>query len=315
MSSTYRFSTEDYPETQRLEAWQELFARKVAGADFTPSSDAPFFASATARGLPQLRLAMTERSPSITTRRKTHLADGNDSILIGIPGGRTLGRQFGREIMLEPGDAFVVATADPVTHVVSAQTKWMSLSLAPTALRPLLKTKGALPFGRIPHDNEPLRLLRRYLATLWDQPLASPDLQNAVSSHVYDLVALALGADRDVVENAKAGGVAAARLNEAKSYVLAHLRKPGLSLDEIAKLQGVTPRYLRMVFEREGVSFSQFVRESRLELAHRMLSSARFADRSISAIAYDAGFGDLSHFNHGFRARYGTTPSDIRAQR
>ena len=136
-----------------------------------------------------------------------------------------------------------------------------------------------------------------------------------VSSHVYDLVALALGADRDVAENARAGGLAAARLNEAKAYVLAHLRRPGLSLAEIAKLQGVTPRYLRMLFEREGVTFSQFVRDRRLELAHRMLSSDRFADRSISLIAYDAGFGDLSHFNHAFRARYGATPSDIRAQR
>jgi AraC-like DNA-binding protein len=29
--------------------------------------------------------------------------------------------------------------------------------------------------------------------------------------------------------------------------------------------------------------------------------------------AFDAGFGDLSHFNRAFRARYGTRPSDVRA--
>jgi AraC-like DNA-binding protein len=33
---------------------------------------------------------------------------------------------------------------------------------------------------------------------------------------------------------------------------------------------------------------------------------------SITAIAFDAGFGDLSYFNRTFRRRYGATPSDIR---
>ena len=44
-----------------------------------------------------------------------------------------------------------------------------------------------------------------------------------------------------------------------------------------------------------------------------MLSDPRLAERTISAIAYDAGFGDLSHFNRAFHRRYGETPSDVRA--
>jgi AraC-like DNA-binding protein len=44
-----------------------------------------------------------------------------------------------------------------------------------------------------------------------------------------------------------------------------------------------------------------------------MLSNTQLAERTISVIAYEAGFGDLSHFNRAFRRRYGETPSDIRA--
>jgi AraC-like DNA-binding protein len=44
-----------------------------------------------------------------------------------------------------------------------------------------------------------------------------------------------------------------------------------------------------------------------------MLVDSRMADRSISAIAFDAGFGDLSCFNREFRRRFGQTPSDVRA--
>jgi AraC-like DNA-binding protein len=45
-----------------------------------------------------------------------------------------------------------------------------------------------------------------------------------------------------------------------------------------------------------------------------MLSNPLLAERTISTIAYETGFGDLSHFNRAFRRRYGETPSDVRAR-
>lgn len=49
----------------------------------------------------------------------------------------------------------------------------------------------------------------------------------------------------------------------------------------------------------------------RLARAHRMLGDPRHARRSITAIAYEAGFNDLSYFNRAFRRRYDATPSDV----
>jgi AraC-like DNA-binding protein len=46
--------------------------------------------------------------------------------------------------------------------------------------------------------------------------------------------------------------------------------------------------------------------------AHRLLAMPG-PDRTISAVAFDCGFGDLSYFNRAFRRHYGATPSDIRA--
>jgi AraC-like DNA-binding protein len=55
------------------------------------------------------------------------------------------------------------------------------------------------------------------------------------------------------------------------------------------------------------------VLDQRLARAYRLLGDPRCADHTVSAIAFAAGFGDLSYFNRVFRARYGATPSDVRA--
>ncbi|WP_094194055.1 helix-turn-helix transcriptional regulator [Bradyrhizobium viridifuturi] len=62
----------------------------------------------------------------------------------------------------------------------------------------------------------------------------------------------------------------------------------------------------------DGTTFSEFVLDQRLARAHGLLVDPRRTGRSISTIAFEAGFGDLSYFNRAFRRRYNATPSDIR---
>jgi AraC-like DNA-binding protein len=70
-----------------------------------------------------------------------------------------------------------------------------------------------------------------------------------------------------------------------------------------------------MLFETDGVTFSEHVLRQRLARAHRMLSDPGFGSLTISAIALAAGFGDLSYFNRTFRRRFGATPSELRRRR
>jgi AraC-like DNA-binding protein len=81
----------------------------------------------------------------------------------------------------------------------------------------------------------------------------------------------------------------------------------------VAHELGVTPRYLQRLFEADGKTFSSFLTEQRLKRAHRMLREPDFAERPVSSIAYDVGFGDLSYFNRCFRRAYGATPSNVRS--
>ncbi len=165
-------------------------------------------------------------------------------------------------------------------------------------------------------DPAALKLLRHYLAFQREHaPVRSAALQQFAVSHVYDLLALVLGATRDAAENAKARGASAALLCAIKSDIGANLMNGDLSVADIASRHRVTPRYVQILFEREGTTLTRFIREQRLARAYRMLASPRFDGSRVIDIAFACGFNDVSFFNRCFRARYSATPSDIRSAR
>jgi AraC-like DNA-binding protein len=81
----------------------------------------------------------------------------------------------------------------------------------------------------------------------------------------------------------------------------------------VAVRLSVTHRYLQRLFECEGTTFTEYVARERLGRAYRLLSDPRFLNRSITTIAFDVGFANLSYFNRLFRRNYGATPSEVRA--
>jgi AraC-like DNA-binding protein len=208
--------------------------------------------------------------------------------------------------LVSAADALVTATV-PVPqalHIALRRRKLASMvpGLEDTFLHP------------IPTNNEALQLLTNYVRLLDGAlTLTTSEVRRTFVGHVYDLAALAIGASRDAAETAKNDGVRAARLHAIKADIVASSSEHELTLAALAIRHRVTPRYVQMLFEAEGMTFSRFLLDQRLGRAHRMLSNPALAERTVSAIAYDAGFGDLSHFNRAFRRRYGETPSDVRS--
>jgi AraC-like DNA-binding protein len=143
--------------------------------------------------------------------------------------------------------------------------------------------------------------------------MAAPELRRLAVTHVHDLMALTLGAARDVAEVAKLRGARAARFRAVTADIADHLGSE-LSIADVAARQRLPVRYLQRLFESEGTTFTELVLAARLARAHGLLSDPRLADRPISTIAFDVGFGTLSYFNQTFRRRFGISPSDLRAQ-
>jgi AraC-like DNA-binding protein len=310
-----RVSTDALPARDRLPFWREAFGRKFLNIVIEPLSDAPFGVEATLRALPGFRLMECAASPAQHQRTPEIVSHGDDAFTfpMNLSGGMTLS-QRNREVSLDVGDAVSFLNAEPST-LKHSQVHALGLVVPRAALTPLVANVEDAAMRVIPHSNEALRLLTNYLKTVCKGPaLAAPELRHLVATHVHDLVAMMLGATRDGTALAAGRGLRAARLAAIKADITAHLGHRDLTLTAVAARQQVTPRYVQMLFEGEGVTFSQFLLEQRLARVHRMLAEPRHAGSTISAIAFAAGFGDLSHFNRSFRRRYGAAPSEIRGE-
>ena len=308
-----RFSTDDVAPQDRIAVWRELIFQSSLQVDIVPTDAAPFRATATLRQLPGLRI-VTGTSPAASYRRAVRKVEADDVAL-----------QFGtaedvsanlnrREAEIDPYDAFLLPCGDCASIDLPHNSRFTALRLPRAAIAPSISNLGDTYCKRIPHDTPALSLLRHYIGLLDadDSALAAPEQQHAAVTHLYDLIVMTLGATRDAAEVANGRGVRAARLKSMKDDIVRRLKDPALSVRSVAARHNVTPRHVQKLFEESGETFTQYVVAQRLARASRLLADPQLIGRTVTSIALDVGFGDLSYFNRAFRKQFGVTPSDAR---
>jgi AraC-like DNA-binding protein len=99
------------------------------------------------------------------------------------------------------------------------------------------------------------------------------------------------------------------RAVETALWIEAHCREP-IDLEAAAGQAGLSPfHFLRTFSGVLGVTPHQYLLRARLRAAARMLTDQ---PGPITAVAYDAGFGDLSNFVRTFHRAAGMSPRAFR---
>jgi AraC-like DNA-binding protein len=99
------------------------------------------------------------------------------------------------------------------------------------------------------------------------------------------------------------------RAVETALWIEAHSHKP-IDLEQAAGQAGISPfHFLRLFSSVLGVTPHQYLVRSRLRHAARLLADD---DISITDVAYDVGFGDLSNFVRTFHRAAGVSPLRFR---
>jgi AraC-like DNA-binding protein len=97
-----------------------------------------------------------------------------------------------------------------------------------------------------------------------------------------------------------------------KAYIGEHLGSPALGPEEIARANHISTRYLHRLFEGEGLSVSEWIRDQRVERCRRDLRDPLLQHESILSIATRWGLPSPAHFSRVFRAAYGQSPREER---
>lgn len=310
-ASILRFSTAELPKRDRLATFREVFGRGVANMDITPLAE---------ECRAEIELHMFPGASVMWGANSAHrfekcrdLGKSDDDCVLVWATSPGLFRHLGKEITVGAGPAVLMSCADKASVENAFPIQHVTLKVPRAALEPRVVGLEDAFMHPIPAESDALRLLKSYLETLRTNcPASDIELRHAVVLHICDLITLALGATRDGAELARDRGLRGARLDAAKKYALSRLGDPSLSVNDVARSQGVSPRYVQKLFEEEGRTFSSFLLQARLSLAYRRLSDPTWTPLLISAVAADCGFGDLSYFNQSFRRSYGKTPSDVR---
>jgi AraC-like DNA-binding protein len=100
-----------------------------------------------------------------------------------------------------------------------------------------------------------------------------------------------------------------ARLERVLAHISAGFRD-GVSQRDCADLVGMTPSALCRLFKQSmHRTFTEYVNELRTNEACRLLATC---EGRVTAVAFEAGFENLSYFNRVFRRSRGMSPSDYR---
>ncbi|MCS3730601.1 AraC family transcriptional regulator [Bradyrhizobium betae] len=303
----------------RARLWAECFEQIVTGIDMGfAEGDARIIG--THKFLVNETIALGEMFSSsfVGIRTRKHInRDDEDHVYLSFNIGQTaqIGRQLGREIDIQPGqaglavmDASTEAIAPSNGHCISLKLpspifgEW-GLSPVDLACRPL-DCSGA-----------DYQLLTGYARLLIANGAGlEADSAAEATQHLIKLTGRWLGA-RDGVQGAEGEeAVYRARLAFVRQTISKQACDTQVSLERVARRLGMPSRTVQHMLAKAGESFSQIVMAARLRRARVYLLDPTHADLSVADIAFRCGFLDVSSFYRAFRAAYDVTPKSLREQ-
>jgi AraC-like DNA-binding protein len=309
-----RYWSSRYNAPDRIDSWRTVMGRKLIRVEVDAMQSYQFHARATLRIFEGVRFGTGTLGPSITRRGPDLVAQENDDLFFIVNLTATLSVRLGsHDISLAHGDACLLSCADPWTYVQPKAGRVLAIRMARTAMAPRVPDLEDRIEKVVPSGGVQLRMLLDYLSSV-DRAYAFPDrhMRATLTEHIHDLMALTLGATGDCGHIAAGRGLKAAHIRAMKDDLLRSFARKELSLSGIAAKHGLSRRSVQRIFELEGSTFQAHLLTLRLDGAREQLRNPRAANQTISEIATACGFGDISHFNHSFRKRFGASPSDVR---
>ena len=310
-------TTDDAPERERFALWRESVFRSFAPLTVERSPDQTFASAIDARVFEGLSTIDITGCGYSMRRTSADIAAASAEFYLAfqvVEGPIEVETAQGSQTF-RAGDIGIGAP-DTAWGMVAHRTRYRTRNvIIPKALvDPWLMPGASIAAVHLPASRGFNALLGDFMSSLTTHAESFSPVEIAAAAQTLGrLMAVAGGFDPALAE-AGASVVNAARLDRARAMIEQRFAEPNLNPAKVAQALGISLRQLHLLFEPTGHSFSECLMLRRLQQCHAQLSDPTMLSRSITEIAFDAGFENLQTFYRAFRRSFGMTPGDLRAQ-
>jgi AraC family transcriptional regulator, positive regulator of tynA and feaB len=302
-------STAEVAVADRLPFWNTIARQTVAPIEVVPLGEGPFEARMFRRRLRECEIL----SPCSSPARIFSDADQENVGVLNIQvqhRGRSTNHTGGRTAVLEEGDFVLYDPSRPLWLSFEDYTQAIVLRL------PLASVEERMPHLRgqvgvpVSGRSGAGALFSGFIRNAWEEMEHECDGEwvEALGDAIWPLLDMAYSASRNQPGETRREE----RRRALFEAVEGELTDPELDVHRLARRMGVSARYIQMLFAEMGTTPRAFIQNRRLEMAARRLAREGL-DVTVTDVAYDVGFNDLSSFCRAFRRRFEMSPRNYRA--
>jgi AraC-like DNA-binding protein len=316
--TTTHLSTSEVGAGAEFDFWADAISSTFVPLDCAPVAGSTFHAELVNVRAADVQFTHVTASPHRVLRTRRMIArDDVGHYKIGLQlAGVAWISQGGRDTVLQPGDLTVYDTSRPYTLVFDRDTAFETfvfmtpdhlLGLPRDAMERLTATtiSGRSGLGS---------LVSPFLARIANlMTTGEPALSARLGVNVTDLLGTVFREHLELGPG-EPEKVQGARLLAVQAWIDRHLDQPDLTPETVAAANHISVRYLYRLFEAEGTTVGRWIRQRRLEGCRRELADPSLGRFGVGVIGARWGLPDPASFSRAFRAAYGMSPREYRAQ-
>lgn len=304
------FDTRNVAVNDRIEYWEERCAERVVGLHCTSMSEVGLEARFEYCDFGSIKMIditgnqhVIERSPVLLRRFE------KDSVFLTfLRKGSAFVNRAQTCTVLGEGDVVIYDTNKPYMHGFPAQMRHVIYEIPGADFRERFPRWELNEAARFDALLNPTRIVSRALRAVVETDLRlleTPAQQQSHEERLWSVLETA-----HALSNGKARSAYHTAVRErVRQHIEANLHDPELCPAGISREMGMSLRQLNRLFEGDANTLTALIQTRRLQRCHMDLARPSQYPKSVSEIAFNWGFRNLSHFSRRFRAEFGVSPS------
>lgn len=312
---TQVLTTDVVAPRQRVAFWQEMVSQTFVQAHCDSSVGEAFRATISTETFDRTEISRIDAGPQRIHRRAVDIARTCKPrfYLCYHASGHARYRERHAENLLGPGDMILLDNCEPYSAEYEDSVTSLVLHVPHDVLRDRFRVPERARGRKLGRSSGLSRVAGDFLQSCLAQAASlSPGQRPLLADMALNLFSSVLA--EEMGERPDVGTHQAVLLARIKQYVGAHLREPGLDLEQVAAAAGVSTRQISRLFQLDGLSFGRYLLRRRSEHCRLALANPALQGLRISQIALDSGFNNFAHFSRVFRDYAGCSPSEYRAR-